>query len=69
MTHAQNEQDPSAIAALRRCVQLSPLNAAAWLALATSYTNESYQTPACEALKEWIRSSKPYAALLTDKVR
>lgn len=34
-----------------RCVELDQNNSVAWMALATSYTNESYQTLACNALK------------------
>ncbi|XP_042872405.1 peroxisomal targeting signal 1 receptor-like isoform X1 [Penaeus japonicus] len=62
--HAENEQDPAAISALRRCVELDQNNSVAWMALATSYTNESYQTLACNALKEWIRTNPEYAQLV-----
>lgn len=61
MTHAENEQDPSAIAALRRCVDIDSNNRIAWMALAASYTNESYQTLACNSLKEWIRVNPEYS--------
>ncbi|MPC35595.1 Peroxisomal targeting signal 1 receptor [Portunus trituberculatus] len=64
MTHAENEQDPSAIAALRRCVEIDSSNHVAWMALAASYTNESYQTLACNSLKEWIRVNQEYSHLV-----
>ncbi|KAK7016221.1 PEX5-related protein [Halocaridina rubra] len=64
VTHAENEQDPAAISALRKCVDLDNNNSAAWMALATSYTNESYQTLACNSLKEWMRSNPEYSHLV-----
>ncbi|XP_069164338.1 peroxisomal targeting signal 1 receptor-like [Procambarus clarkii] len=64
VTHAENEQDPAAISALRRCVELDASNSVAWMALATSYTNESFQTLACNSLKEWIQTNPEYCHLL-----
>ncbi|CAL4173623.1 unnamed protein product, partial [Meganyctiphanes norvegica] len=47
-----------------RCVELDPENRQALMSLATSYTNESYQTLACNALKDWIRTNPEYKSLL-----
>merc|ERR1712106_73164 len=54
-SQAENEQDPQAISA--------PKNSAALMALAVSYTNESYQAQACHALTMWIQNNPEYANL------
>lgn len=51
LTLAENEQDPGAIAAYKRCLALEPSNLVAIMGLAVSYTNESYQLQACQALE------------------
>ena len=40
-SRAENEQEALAIAALQEAVRIQPAQRAAWLALATSYTNEA----------------------------
>eukprot|EP00092_Neocalanus_flemingeri_P027148 GFUD01029441.1.p1 GENE.GFUD01029441.1~~GFUD01029441.1.p1 ORF type:complete len:586 (+),score=146.75 GFUD01029441.1:262-2019(+) len=62
-SQAENEQDPQAISALKRCISLDPTNSAALMALAVSYTNESYQAQACHALTMWIQNNPEYANL------
>merc|ERR1712106_984407 len=62
-SQAKNEQDPQAISALKKCIALDPKNSAALMALAVSYTNESYQAQACHALTMWIQNNPEYANL------
>lgn len=64
-SQAENEQDPAAIAALRKCLSLNPQNLSALMAVAVSYTNESLQAQACDALLQWLKHNARYQALMS----
>lgn len=67
-SQAENEKDPNAIAALKKSLELNPNNQAVLMALAISYTNESYQNQALKMLNQWIRIDPKYASLVTNGV-
>ncbi|XP_014246728.1 peroxisomal targeting signal 1 receptor isoform X2 [Cimex lectularius] len=67
-TQAENEQDPQAISALKKCLSLEPSNSVALMSIAVCYTNENFQNQACRALKEWIRLNEKYADLVPPTV-
>lgn len=63
-TQAENEQDPQAIAALTKCVELAPTCLPAYMALGASYTNENYPHLAYTAFNNWLKANSKYSDLV-----
>ncbi|CAH1156211.1 unnamed protein product [Phaedon cochleariae] len=68
-TQAENEQDPNAIPALNKCLQLDPTNLSALMALAVSYTNESYYNQACQMLLNWLKTNPKYSSMIPENLK
>lgn len=58
----QNEKELNGIAALEKCLELSPQNLTALMTLAVSYVNEGYDNAAYATLERWIETKYPDVA-------
>ena len=63
-SQAKNEQDPAAIAAFKRCLDLDPKDLNSLMLLAISFTNESMQAQACDTLIRWLHMNPKYTHLV-----
>ncbi|OTF69110.1 peroxisomal biogenesis factor 5-like protein [Euroglyphus maynei] len=67
IANAKNENDHKSIAAFKRCLSLQPKDEQIILEslmyLATSFTNESMTTEACNSLQEWLNNHPKYRDL------
>ncbi|XP_063699233.1 peroxisomal targeting signal 1 receptor [Culicoides brevitarsis] len=63
-TQTENENDPNAIPALKKALELDPTNRNVLMSLAVSYTNESYQNQALKMLVNWLSVHPKYGHLV-----
>eukprot|EP01089_Gocevia_fonbrunei_P012238 TRINITY_DN2833_c0_g1_i1.p1 TRINITY_DN2833_c0_g1~~TRINITY_DN2833_c0_g1_i1.p1 ORF type:complete len:719 (-),score=204.25 TRINITY_DN2833_c0_g1_i1:23-2179(-) len=63
-SHAENDRDDRAIAALKQAVKVDEGNLDAMVALAVSCTNDSYRQQALHILKSWLRKNSKYSHLV-----
>ncbi|XP_075477395.1 peroxisome biogenesis protein 5-like [Primulina tabacum] len=63
ITHAENDDDQQAIAAMMRSQEVDPTNLEVLLALGVSYTNELEQAAALKYLYSWLRHHPMYGAV------
>lgn len=67
-TQAENEQDPLAIAALKKSLEIDPRQLEAYLTLAAAYTNENMPKLAFMSLLDWLKASPKYSDLCPQDV-
>lgn len=67
-TQAENEQDPLAITALKKSLEIDPRQLEAYITLAAAYTNENMPKFAFISLIDWLRASPKYSDLLPQDV-
>ncbi|WOL12344.1 hypothetical protein Cni_G21110 [Canna indica] len=63
ITHAENDDDQQAIAAMMRAQEVDPTNLEVLLALGVSHTNELEQPEALKYLYSWLQNHPKYGAL------
>lgn len=59
----ENEKEASAIAALRRSLDVDVGNLESWIALSVSYTNEGFREDAYDALESWLQHNPKYSEI------
>lgn len=67
-TQAENEQDPLAIAALKKSLEIDPRQLEAYITLAAAYTNENLPKLAFISLIDWLKASPKYSDLCPQDV-
>ncbi|KAI3466355.1 hypothetical protein Pfo_023018 [Paulownia fortunei] len=63
VTHAENDDDQQAIAAMMRAQEVDPTNLEVLLALGVSHTNELEQAAALKYLYSWLRHHPKYGTI------
>ncbi|RVE48594.1 hypothetical protein evm_006783 [Chilo suppressalis] len=67
-TQAENEQDPAAITALKKSLEIDPRQLEAYITLAAAYTNENMSKYAYISLLDWLKASPKYSDLCPQDV-
>lgn len=63
-TQAENEQDPLAITALKKSLEINPTQLEAYITLAAAYTNENMPKYAYMSLLDWLKANPKYNDLI-----
>lgn len=67
-TQAENEQDPLAITALKKSLEINPTQMEGYITLAAAYTNENMSKYAYCSLLDWLRASPKYSDMFPQDV-
>ncbi|CAH0701642.1 unnamed protein product [Spodoptera exigua] len=67
-TQAENEQDPWAITALKKSLQIDPTQLEGYITLAAAYTNENMPKHAYISLINWLKASPKYSNLVPEDI-
>uniref|UniRef100_S4PKP2 Peroxisomal targeting signal 1 receptor n=1 Tax=Pararge aegeria TaxID=116150 RepID=S4PKP2_9NEOP len=67
-TQAENEQDPLAITALKKSLELDPRQLEGYITLAAAYTNENMDKYAYTTLIDWLKASPKYSDLIPQDI-
>ncbi|XP_047021470.1 peroxisomal targeting signal 1 receptor [Helicoverpa zea] len=67
-TQAENEQDPLAITALKKSLEINPTQLEGYITLAAAYTNENMSRYAYIALLDWLKASPKYSDIFPQDV-
>lgn len=67
-TQAENEQDPLAITALKKSLEINPTQLEGYITLAAAYTNENMSKHAYISLLDWLKASPKYADIFPQDV-
>ncbi|GBP02585.1 Peroxisomal targeting signal 1 receptor [Eumeta japonica] len=67
-TQAENEQDPLAIVALKKSLEIDPTQLEAYITLAAAYTNENLPKYAYLILHNWLKASPKYSDLIPQDI-
>ncbi|KAL0894123.1 hypothetical protein ABMA27_014162 [Loxostege sticticalis] len=67
-TQAENEQDPLAITALKKSLEIDPRQLEAYITLAAAYTNENMSKYAYMSLLDWLKASPKYSDLFPQDI-